>query len=316
MPKNKKSKGKKLPKEVPLNSSSILDGRCTMLVPGPITNSGETDGGWMDRIGITAVGLGKFFEPPNAIGPIDLFYSNDAYSKYGFCTMQVELHPPLETIGDTSTRESLQGYLEGHCRFIENDHYGNGDYVSVDVPRIDDPSSIGSSASMIVHFAFEVPITQAPGANIPQGLTATTFMALVHFANRGNVLFKATNFERHSPPMDYDKMLASIAYTVDSPYLGPDPNFSGYMGMLALLRSGGNLDGALAAMARAQSEIPVERGVAFEPTDCLKCGAKSAPAGGPLLTCSRCQCAAYCSQKCQRADWKRHKRSECREHSS
>lgn len=34
---------------------------CSMLVPEPITNSGQADGGWMDRVGISRAGLGRIF---------------------------------------------------------------------------------------------------------------------------------------------------------------------------------------------------------------------------------------------------------------
>jgi len=40
--------------------------------------------------------------------------------------------------------------------------------------------------------------------------------------------------------------------------------------------------------------------------DCKKCGAP-----GSTKKCSRCKSVSYCSKQCQRADWTRHKRSEC-----
>ena len=32
---------------------------------------------------------------------------------------------------------------------------------------------------------------------------------------------------------------------------------------------------------------------------------------GKLLTCSTCQCTHYCNSKCQKEDWKRHKKECC-----
>jgi hypothetical protein len=41
---------------------------------------------------------------------------------------------------------------------------------------------------------------------------------------------------------------------------------------------------------------------------CAACG-KEGGASGSLLTCSRCKVVRYCSQNCQREDWKGHKKS-------
>lgn len=303
MPKKKRGEKKKGKQAVPLARRTILDGRCSFLAPGPITNSGRADGGWMDRVGIEGVGMGYIFQPPNAMGPIDCFYSNDAYARAGFCTMQLELHPPLECIGDESTPESLYEYLEGYMHNTENDSYKAGEYtVNDSVQRtIDDPSSIGSSATTIVQKAFEVPIT--PGPNIPRNLTATTIVALVHFPGKGNVTFKANNFERHSPPLDYQEMLASISYTHQHAYHGPDPTLSGFQGLEALL--GGENVGV--ALGRAQAMAP---GGTEEALNCLKCGLSERADGSELLGCGKCK-APYCSRECQKADWKRHKKTEC-----
>lgn len=158
----------------------------------------------MDRIGITAAGLGHILGPPYALGSVECFYSNEAYAKAGFCLMHLELHPPLETIGDTSTVESLTSYLKSYRMETENELYQTGRYRSIPAsevpPVIEDPSTIGSAASMIVQTAHEVDVIREPRAtDIPDGLTSTTYVALVHFADKGNVLFKANNFERHSP---------------------------------------------------------------------------------------------------------------------
>jgi hypothetical protein len=297
--------------EVPLKRQPILDGYCEFLAPSPITNSGRADnGGWMDRIGIEAVGLGHIFT--DALGPMECFYSNEAFAAAGFCTMQLELHPPLETIGDASTAENLKGYLEGYCQETENEHYQTGNYRSIPdsvvPPVIADPSTIGSPASMIVQLAFEVELTIDPrSTDIPHGMTAITYVALVHFANKGNVLFKANNFHRHAPPLDYEKMLASISYkTSKAPYHGPDPSMSGLRGLSDLINSGGDWNRAKSTMARAQAEVGTLTNY------CHKCGADKAPDGGPLMQCGKCKASSYCSRECQTSDWKRHKRDECR----
>jgi MYND finger len=40
---------------------------------------------------------------------------------------------------------------------------------------------------------------------------------------------------------------------------------------------------------------------------CISCGREKAVDGSCLLNCGRCHLAKYCSQECQRADWKTHK---------
>ena len=148
----------------------------------------------MDRIGISAVAnLSSIFETPT---PVECFYSNDAYSKAGFCTMHLELHP---TNTEDSSPEKLAKYLENYLMTSENDDYRRGNYHKLQdvAPLIHDPSTIGSTATLIVQRPFEVPIT--PGPNIPKGLTATTYSALLYFEGKGIVLLKANNFDRHSP---------------------------------------------------------------------------------------------------------------------
>jgi len=44
---------------------------------------------------------------------------------------------------------------------------------------------------------------------------------------------------------------------------------------------------------------------------CHVCGVTRAEGGGPLLQCSGCRRAYYCSPACQKEDWKRHK-SDCK----
>ena len=41
---------------------------------------------------------------------------------------------------------------------------------------------------------------------------------------------------------------------------------------------------------------------------CRNCGKEKSGEGANLLRCSRCSIAKYCSSKCQRADWKEHKK--------
>jgi hypothetical protein len=41
---------------------------------------------------------------------------------------------------------------------------------------------------------------------------------------------------------------------------------------------------------------------------CVACGNIEASSGGKLLECSACYGAKYCSTKCQREDWRNHKR--------
>ncbi|RYP42465.1 hypothetical protein DL767_000153 [Monosporascus sp. MG133] len=44
---------------------------------------------------------------------------------------------------------------------------------------------------------------------------------------------------------------------------------------------------------------------------CRNCNATESKKGGRLLKCTRCRSVAYCSQECQRKDWKKH-RMECK----
>ena len=42
---------------------------------------------------------------------------------------------------------------------------------------------------------------------------------------------------------------------------------------------------------------------------CFACGASKDTV--VLRKCARCSCARYCDESCQRADWKRHRKTEC-----
>lgn len=41
---------------------------------------------------------------------------------------------------------------------------------------------------------------------------------------------------------------------------------------------------------------------------CARCGTNDAASDSKLMRCQRCKVVSYCSQECQRADWKQHKK--------
>jgi hypothetical protein len=45
-----------------------------------------------------------------------------------------------------------------------------------------------------------------------------------------------------------------------------------------------------------------------KPDECGGCGVKHRPKGKNLLTCSKCMKRKYCSTKCQKEQWKIHKK--------
>jgi len=55
--------------------------------------------------------------------------------------------------------------------------------------------------------------------------------------------------------------------------------------------------------------IQVERAnqIAQQSALCEKCFKKASEVSAPLKRCTGCQCVAYCSKECQRADWSAHK---------
>lgn len=290
----------------PLKRRTILDGHCRMLIPKKITNSGKSDGGWMDRVGITEAGFGQIFEPPNAMGPFDAFYSNDAWARPGFATLEIALYPPLETIGEPSTRSNLTDFVLNAVRDVENAEYHRGNYTDRDAPRIDHPGlTLNSTANLIVQYWYEVPVV-VTSPYLPPDLTTIKQVALLSFAGRGMVLIRANNLETHDPPVDYNQLLASVEFVGSRPYLGPDPNLSGLQGLSMYLRNG-NQSQAMAAINREREKQKTMEA----PRLCFRCSAASSSGGGKLLQCSRCHVATYCGGTCQSKDWKRHKQDEC-----
>lgn len=67
------------------------------------------------------------------------------------------------------------------------------------------------------------------------------------------------------------------------------------------------------AVAKARQMMLMEEALAFEgrprPNGCFYChkGANAVLMAAPLLRCSRCKIAKYCTAECQKSDWKVHK---------
>ena len=57
----------------------LCNGYIDALTPEKVTNSGKSDGGWMDSTGVRSAGLGHIFE--ETPDPMDKFISNNV-SKY------------------------------------------------------------------------------------------------------------------------------------------------------------------------------------------------------------------------------------------
>ncbi|KAF9454317.1 hypothetical protein P691DRAFT_809871 [Macrolepiota fuliginosa MF-IS2] len=55
------------------------------------------------------------------------------------------------------------------------------------------------------------------------------------------------------------------------------------------------------------AEVEVDRRLPPLQNQCLTCSKKSEELGKPLLRCSQCKNAFYCSELCQKKEWKRHK---------
>lgn len=292
---------------------TILHDYITMLIPSPITNSGTADGGWMDRQGLRESGV---VDPsvhqymPGA--PMACYLSNDAYAREGFAQLTVELHPPLECVQERTTRESLTEYLETFAK--ETSNYNVALCQEIPLAPIEDPPRASRhapyqnrTADSIVHLSYRVGVEGAHlNPHLSSNLTATNYLAVVHFKDLGNVLVKARNFERHSPPLNCETLVASIVYNVDKGmYRGPDPELQGIRALSQFIHGttfSTSVFNRTAEAALAAAEIP----------ECLTCTATSTPTGGSLLTCAKCKRATYCSVGCQKLDWKRHKRTDCK----
>lgn len=74
-------------KKVKLKRRELLNGYIDALTPENITNSGKSDGGWMDSIGVRAAGLGYILD--EVIDPMEKFISNNAYARPGFATVSI-----------------------------------------------------------------------------------------------------------------------------------------------------------------------------------------------------------------------------------
>lgn len=62
-----------------------------------------------------------------------------------------------------------------------------------------------------------------------------------------------------------------------------------------------DLDKHRSAISKLESEsLEKEKG-------CYVCNAKEAKSGGKLMICTGCRKVTYCSQECQKKDWKQHK---------
>ena len=184
-----------------LEVKSIWGASGSVLIPGPITNSGIADGGWMDRVGISRVGTqARKFSGPNLF---DAFYSNRAYEATGFCTIELDALP----IDGDNLVESLKEHTYG----IESDRYREGKAEFISIEPIKDPKAIGSSATAIVHHHYHVPVT--PSEFTPSNLHADKIVAMLRFDEKADVFLTIANWE--SENLDYLKILGSIKYMGD-----------------------------------------------------------------------------------------------------
>ena len=79
----------------------------------------------------------------------------------------------------------------------------------------------------------------------------------------------------------------------------------GFSGSLERLYHGVNLD-KVKPLEKKYFEQLLNNALGFPHADVMSCW--TCKKTGALLVCSRCKDASYCSQTCQRADWKGHKK--------
>ena len=136
-PKQQQAPGEKTLRPILLEKlHGALDGYCTMLIPTPVTNCGYDDhGGWMDKIGVTAVGLQLNMD----LVPTEVFLSNTAYSHPSIPTVHYEYWPPIDDFlptGAAVSKNDLMDFLQGYLLSMENDNYGvEGRYTYISGPE-------------------------------------------------------------------------------------------------------------------------------------------------------------------------------------
>lgn len=208
-------------KKVKLKRRELLNGYIDALTPENITNSGKSDGGWMDSIGVRAAGLGHILD--EVIDPMEKFISNNAYGRPGFATLQFDLCPPLELSCNKPTkRENLTKFLKDQIYARESSFYKAGQFtVDESYPRIDNPKGMSNgttNADIIVTYWYERPVENAPC--LPDDLTAKEQYAALYFSGRGIVIIQCTNFARHDEDINVMDILKSVRYKRDAPYFG------------------------------------------------------------------------------------------------
>jgi hypothetical protein len=97
------------------------------------------------------------------------------------------------------------------------------------------------------------------------------------------------------------KVVAEFAVRVAVPVIFAPP----------ISKDNAGLVDAKKASTRAYNSAPATRTQPRQPEKegCLKCDAATTKAGNPLLKCSKCKTAQYCSPDCQKKDWKKHKQT-------
>ena len=181
----------------------------------------------------------------------------------------------------------------------ENSYYKSGQYTVRDSPHIDHPKGLvdgaTTNADIIVTYFYERKC-DVRDPTFPPDLTSKEQYAALYFSGKGVVIIQAANFERHDLSINIMDIVLSVRYIKESPYYGYErspPSISLAMGVPSL--HGGGM------VPRSPT-----KGI---PKICFQCGNTKAQA--EVKRCSRCKVAVYCSGKCQKLDWKRHKNGEC-----